>query len=162
MKNYYYVIESPIGPLHLAATNKVLTAIHHSFERLKNWNKNDVIFKNEKNIIIEKTILQLTEYFDGKRKKFNIPLELSGTNFQLKAWEALKKIPYAKTVSYSDQAKLIENPKASRAIGNANNANPISIIIPCHRVIGKSGKLVGYGGGLDRKDYLLELEQKND
>ena len=162
MKNYYYVIESPIGPLHLAATNKVLTAIHHSFERLKNWNKNDVIFKNEKNIIIEKTILQLTEYFDGKRKKFNIPLELSGTNFQLKAWEALKKIPYAKTVSYSDQAKLIENPKASRAIGNANNANPISIIVPCHRVIGKSGKLVGYGGGLGRKDYLLELEQKND
>ena len=162
MKNYYFVIESPIGPLHLAATNKVLTAIHHSFERLKNWNKNDVIFKNEKNIIIEKTILQLTEYFNGKRKKFNIPLELSGTNFQLKAWEALKKIPYAKTVSYSDQAKLIENPKASRAIGNANNANPISIIIPCHRVIGKSGKLVGYGGGLDRKDYLLELEQKND
>ena len=162
MKNYYYVIESPIGPLHLAATNKVLTAIHHSFERFKNWNKNDVIFKNEKNIIIEKTILQLTEYFDGKRKRFNIPLELSGTNFQLKAWEALKKIPYAKTVSYSDQAKLIENPKASRAIGNANNANPISIIVPCHRVIGKSGKLVGYGGGLDRKDYLLELEQKND
>ena len=97
-----------------------------------------------------------------KRKHFNIPLDLSGTNFQLKAWEALKKIPYAKTVSYSDQAKLIGNPKASRAIGNANNANPISIIVPCHRVIGKSGKLVGYGGGLDRKDYLLELEQKND
>ena len=162
MKNYYFVIESPIGSLHLAATNKVLIAIHHSFERLKDWNKNDVIFKNEKNIIIEKTILQLSEYFKGKRKKFNIPLELSGTNFQLKAWEALKKIPYAKTVSYSDQAKLIGNPKASRAIGNANNANPISIIIPCHRVIGKSGKLVGYGGGLDRKDYLLELEQKND
>ena len=162
MKNYYFVIKSPIGPLHLASTNKALIAIHHSFERLKDWNKNDVIFENEKNIIIEKTILQLTEYFDGKRKKFNIPLELSGTNFQLKAWEALKKIPYAKTVSYSDQAKLIENPKASRAIGNANNANPISIIVPCHRVIGKSGKLVGYGGGLNRKNYLLELEQYND
>ena len=162
MNSYYYQINSPIGPLHLAATSKALTAIHHSFERLKDWNKNDVIFENKKNIIIEKTILQLTEYFDGKRKKFNIPLELSGTNFQLKAWEPLKKIPYAKTVSYSDQAKLIENPKASRAIGNANNANPISIIVPCHRVIGKSGKLVGYGGGLDRKDYLLELEQNND
>ena len=162
MNSFYYQIDSPIGPLHLAANSKALTAIHHSFERLKDWNKNDVIFENKKNIIIEKTILQLTEYFDGKRKKFNIPLELSGTNFQLKAWEALKKIPYAKTVSYSDQAKLIENPKASRAIGNANNANPISIIVPCHRVIGKSGKLVGYGGGLDRKDYLLELEQNND
>ena len=162
MNSYYYQIDSPIGPLHLAANSKALTAIHHSFERLKDWNKNDVIYENKKNIIIEKTILQLTEYFNGKRKHFNIPLDLSGTNFQLKAWEALKKIPYAKTVSYSDQAKLIENPKASRAIGNANNANPISIIVPCHRVIGKSGKLVGYGGGLDRKDYLLELEQKND
>ena len=162
MNSYYYQINSPIGPLHLAATSKALTAIHHSFERLKDWNKSDVIYENKKNIIIEKTILQLTEYFNGKRKHFNIPLDLSGTNFQLKAWEALKKIPYAKTVSYSDQAKLIGNPKASRAIGNANNANPISIIVPCHRVIGKSGKLVGYGGGLDRKDYLLELEQKND
>ena len=162
MNSYYYQIDSPIGPLHLAANSKALTAIHHSFERLKDWNKNDVIYENKKNIIIEKTILQLTEYFNGKRKHFNIPLDLSGTNFQLKAWEALKKIPYAKTVSYSDQAKLIENPKASRAIGNANNANPISIIVPCHRVIGKSGKLVGYGGGLGRKDYLLELEQKND
>ena len=162
MNSYYYQIDSPIGPLHLAANSKALTAIHHSFERLKDWNKNDVIYENKKNIIIEKTILQLTEYFNGKRKHFNIPLDLSGTNFQLKAWEALKKIPYAKTVSYSDQAKLIGKPKASRAIGNANNANPISIIVPCHRVIGKSGKLVGYGGGLDRKDYLLELEQKND
>ena len=162
MNSYYYQIDSPIGPLHLAANSKALTAIHHSFERLKDWNKNDVIYENKKNIIIEKTILQLTEYFNGKRKHFNIPLDLSGTNFQLKAWEALKKIPYATTVSYSDQAKLIGNPKASRAIGNANNANPISIIVPCHRVIGKSGKLVGYGGGLGRKDYLLELEQKND
>ena len=162
MNSFYYQIDSPIGPLHLTSANKALTAIHHTFERLQDWNKNDVIFKNEKNIIIEKTIFQLTEYFNGKRKHFNIPIDLSGTNFQLKAWEALKNIPYAKTVSYSDQAKLIGNPKASRAIGNANNANPISIIVPCHRVIGKSGKLVGYGGGLDRKDYLLELEQNND
>ena len=92
----------------------------------------------------------------------NYTVQLSGTKFQLKAWDALKKIPYAKTVSYSEQAKISGNPKAVRAIGNANNANPISIIVPCHRVIGKSGKLVGYGGGLDRKNYLLDLELKYD
>ena len=162
MNGYYYKIDSPIGPLHLAATNDALLAIHHNLKRMEDWNKNTIAFKNDKNIIIEKTINELSEYFDGKRKKFNIPIQLSGTQFQLKAWDALNKIPYAKTVSYSEQAKISGNPKATRAIGNANNANPISIIVPCHRVIGKSGKLVGYGGGLDRKNYLLDLELKYD
>ena len=146
----------------MAATNDALLAIHHNLKRMEDWNKNTIAFKNDKNIIIEKTINELSEYFDGKRKKFNIPIQLSGTQFQLKAWDALNKIPYAKTVSYSEQAKISGNPKATRAIGNANNANPISIIVPCHRVIGKSGKLVGYGGGLDRKNYLLDLELKYD
>tara|TARA_B100001142_G_scaffold325357_1_gene378771 strand:- start:706 stop:1194 length:489 start_codon:yes stop_codon:yes gene_type:complete len=162
MNGYYHKIDSPIGPLHLAATNDALLAIHHNLKRMEDWNKNTIAFKNVKNIIIEKTINELSEYFDGKRKKFNIPIQLSGTQFQLKAWDALNKIPYAKTVSYSEQAKISGNPKATRAIGNANNANPISIIVPCHRVIGKSGKLVGYGGGLDRKNYLLDLELKYD
>ena len=162
MNGYYHKIDSPIGPLHLAATNDALLAIHHNLKRMEDWNKNTIAFKNDKNIIIEKTINELSEYFDGKRKKFNIPIQLSVTQFQLKAWDALNKIPYAKTVSYSEQAKISGNPKATRAIGNANNANPISIIVPCHRVIGKSGKLVGYGGGLDRKNYLLDLELKYD
>jgi len=162
MNGYYHKIDSPIGPLHLAATNDALLAIHHNLKRMEDWNKNTIAFKNDKNIIIEKTINELSEYFDGKRKKFNIPIQLSGTQFQLKAWDALNKIPYAKTVSYSEQAKISGNPKATRAIGNANNANPISIIVPCHRVIGKSGKLVGYGGGLNRKNYLLDLELKYD
>ena len=162
MNGYYHKIDSPIGPLHLAATNDALLAIHHNLKRMEDWNKNTIAFKNDKNIIIEKTINELSEYFDGKRKKFNIPIQLSGTQFQLKAWDALNKIPYAKTVSYSEQAKISGNPKATRAIGNANNANPISIIVPCHRVIGKSGKLVGYGGGLARKNYLLDLELKYD
>ena len=162
MNGYYHKIDSPIGPLHLAATNDALLAIHHNLKRMEDWNKNTIAFKNDKNIIIEKTINELSEYFDGKRKKFNIPIQLYGTQFQLKAWDALNKIPYAKTVSYSEQAKISGNPKATRAIGNANNANPISIIVPCHRVIGKSGKLVGYGGGLDRKNYLLDLELKYD
>jgi O-6-methylguanine DNA methyltransferase len=162
MNGYYHKIDSPIGPLHLAATNDALLAIHHNLKRMEDWNKNTIAFKNDKNIIIEKTINELSEYFDGKRKKFNIPIQLSGTQFQLKAWDALNKIPYAKTVSYSEQANISGHPKATRAIGNANNANPISIIVPCHRVIGKSGKLVGYGGGLDRKNYLLDLELKYD
>ena len=162
MNGYYHKIDSPIGVLHLAATNDALLAIHHNLKRMEDWNKNTIAFKYDKNIIIEKTINELSEYFDGKRKKFNIPIQLSGTQFQLKAWDALNKIPYAKTVSYSEQAKISGNPKATRAIGNANNANPISIIVPCHRVIGKSGKLVGYGGGLDRKNYLLDLELKYD
>ena len=140
MNGYYHKIDSPIGPLHLAATNDALLAIHHNLKRMEDWNKNTIAFKNDK----------------------NIPIQLSGTQFQLKAWDALNKIPYAKTVSYSEQAKISGNPKATRAIGNANNANPISIIVPCHRVIGKSGKLVGYGGGLDRKNYLLDLELKYD
>ena len=118
MNGYYHKIDSPIGPLHLAATNDALLAIHHNLKRMEDWNKNTIAFKNDKNIIIEKTINELSEYFDGKRKKFNIPIQLSGTQFQLKAWDALNKIPYAKTVSYSEQAKISGNPKATRAIGN--------------------------------------------
>ena len=129
MNGYYHKIDSPIGPLHLAATNDALLAIHHNLKRMEDWNKNTIAFKNDKNIIIEKTINELSEYFDGKRKKFNIPIQLSGTQFQLKAWDALNKIPYAKTVSYSEQAKISGNPKATRAIGNANNANPISCLL---------------------------------
>lgn len=101
---------------------------------------------------------QLSEYFDKKRQKFDLPLELNGTNFQKQVWHELSKIPYAKTRSYKEIAKLIGNPKASRAVGNANNKNKIAIIIPCHRVIGSSGKLVGYASGLEIKKALLELE----
>ena len=162
MNNYYFVIDSPIGQLHLTSNKNKLTGVFYSLEKRKSSHVNNYDFINDKSLIIEKTIFQLFEYFEGKRKNFNIPLEYQGTNFQIKAWKALKKIPYAKTVSYSDQATIAGNPKATRAIGNANNANPISIIIPCHRVIGKSGKLVGYGGGLDKKDYLLNLEIKYD
>lgn len=104
---------------------------------------------------------QLREYFDGKRKIFDLPLKPEGTEFQLKDWNALREIPYGETRSYKDIAFAIGNPKACRAVGTANHNNPISIIIPCHRVIGSDGSLTGYGGGLDKKTYLLELEQKN-
>ncbi len=111
--------------------------------------------------LIKKTIAELREYFEGKRKVFSVPLSLKGTVFQKKVWEALQTIPYGETRSYQEIAVLAGNKKAARAVGMANNKNPISIVIPCHRVIGKDGSLVGYGGGLDKKKQLLELEQAN-
>lgn len=107
---------------------------------------------------IKETFRQLSDYFDGEVKAFNLPLKPSGTPFQMKTWEALQTIPYGETRSYGDIAKQIGNGKASRAVGMANHNNPISIVIPCHRVIGANGSLVGYGGGLPVKQQLLELE----
>jgi len=108
--------------------------------------------------LIKKTALQIEEYFAGKRKIFSVPLSIQGTEFHMDVWKALQTIPYGETRSYKDIALQIGRPKAVRAVGMANNRNPISIIIPCHRVIGHNGKLVGYGGGLPLKEYLLELE----
>ena len=104
---------------------------------------------------------QLKQYFEGKRKDFDLPLSLPGTDFQLKVWKELQKIPYGKTRSYQQQAIALKNPKAVRAVAKANGDNRIAIIIPCHRVIGKDGQLVGYGGGMWRKQYLLNLEKRN-
>ena len=104
---------------------------------------------------------QLLEYFSGNRTSFDLPLAPSGTEFQQKVWQALQTIPYGETWSYKKVAEAIGNPKASRAVGMANNKNPIAIMIPCHRVIGANGKLVGYAGGLDIKSTLLELETRN-
>ena len=102
----------------------------------------------------------MNEYFSGERKKFDLPLYFEGTEFQKSVWNELRKIPYGTTVSYKDIAEGINNEKAVRAVGNANNKNKIMIIVPCHRVIGKNGKLVGFAGGLDKKEFLLEHEKK--
>lgn len=102
---------------------------------------------------------QLNEYFQGKRTVFSLPFKLTGTPFQLAIWKELQNIPYGQTTSYKDIAKKINNPKAYRAVGMANNKNPLPIIIPCHRVIGSNGKLTGYAGGLNLKNYLLQLEK---
>jgi methylated-DNA-[protein]-cysteine S-methyltransferase len=109
--------------------------------------------------LIKKAAAQLDEYFNGKRKEFNLPLALHGTDFQNRVWEALQNIPYGETVSYSQIAAATGNLRARRAVGMANNRNPIPIIIPCHRVIGKDGNLTGYAGGLDLKQKLLLLEK---
>lgn len=115
--------------------------------------------KEEETELINKTYKELDEYFRGKRKTFDIPLKIEGTEFQKKVWNALLEIPYGETRSYLEIAKRIGNPKASRAVGMANHNNKIIIIIPCHRVIGSNKKLVGYAGGLDVKEKLLKLEQ---
>lgn len=103
---------------------------------------------------------QLAEYFSGKRREFDLPLEPLGTEFQKKAWNALREIPYGKTLSYGEQARKIGNPKSARAIGAANGRNPISIFVPCHRVVGSAGDLTGFAGGLETKRFLLELESR--
>lgn len=110
--------------------------------------------------LLKKTAKQLNEYFQGSRKEFDLSLNPSGTDFQKKVWKALQAIPYGETRSYKQIAEAVGNPRASRAVGMANHNNPIMCIIPCHRVIGANGKLVGYAGGLDIKEKLLNLEKK--
>jgi len=117
-------------------------------------------FEKAETSLIKKAAAQLDEYFNGKRKVFNLPLKLYGTDFQIDVWKALQTIPFGETRSYGEIARVIGKPKASRAVGMANNHNPIVIIVPCHRVIGHDGSLTGFGGGLELKRRLLELEQK--
>lgn len=111
--------------------------------------------------LLSMATIQLDEYFQGKRTTFSLPFKLTGTPFQLAIWKELQNIPYGKTTSYKEIAQKINKPKAYRAVGMANNKNPLPIIIPCHRVIGSNGKLIGYAGGLKLKNYLLELEKSH-
>ena len=154
---FYDTLKTPVGELLICEENGFLT--HIVF--MNHTGKFDLTQHEKKSTpLIQKCILQLNEYFDGKRKVFDLPLNPSGTDFQKKDWDALCKIPYGKTCTYKDIAIAIGNEKACRAVGMANHNNPISIVIPCHRVVGADGSLTGYGGGLKVKKYLLELEQK--
>ena len=148
---YKKIIETPIGKIYIAEENNKIIEINLDSK------KNNYEIKNTK--ILSLAERQLLEYFEGKRKKFDLPLKLKGTPFQEKVWKELLKIPYGETRTYGEIAKNIENPKAARAVGMANHNNPISIVVPCHRVIGVNNKLVGYGLGIDKKQYLLELEK---
>jgi methylated-DNA-[protein]-cysteine S-methyltransferase len=141
---------SPIGWLRVSCDDERLLSVEF-VEKDGESNSNEMV---------EEVISQLKEYFDGARKTFDIPCFHKGTDFQKRAWDALLKIPYGKTISYQEQAQNVGNPKATRAIGSANNKNKIPIIYPCHRVIAKNGKLAGYAGGLDKKNWLLEHEMK--
>lgn len=152
---YIYYYDTPVGRLGIAENGIGITDIFFARE---NKNLKDTLEEKETDLIkMAKT--QLDEYFAGIRQEFTLPLSLNGTEFQVKDWEALCTIPYGETRSYKDIAIQIGNPKACRAVGMANNRNPILIVVPCHRVIGHNGKLVGYGGGLDVKEILLNLEK---
>ena len=153
----YCHYQSPIGLISMGETGGFLTRADFVVQSPESAH-----FQSD-NFSISSTLLkdacrQLDEYFEGKRQKFNLALKPLGTDFQRSAWESLLRIPYGETRSYMQQAESIRNPRAIRAIGQANSRNPIPIIIPCHRVIGKNGSLTGYAGGLDRKTQLLSLE----
>lgn len=155
------VMHSPIGRLMLEEEDGALVRV--AFEReipagIEEMTEELPLQAKE---VLEKAERQLDEYFAGERKVFNLPLAPKGTEFQKKVWAALCDIPYGETRSYGQIATAVGNPKASRAVGMANHRNPISIIVPCHRVIGADGRLVGFGGGLWIKEKLLKLEKEN-
>ena len=158
---------TPIGPMFAGATRHGLCLLEFTDRRMletefKDLRKrlNSVILPGETEILTQ-TQSELSQYFEGKRKDFSIPLDTPGTDFQQSVWQMLQKIPYGETRSYKEQAIAINNPRAVRAVASANGHNRVAIIIPCHRVIGSDGSLTGYGGGLHRKQWLLDLEREN-
>lgn len=159
MSELQWKMDSKIGPLYLVASSTGLKGIF--------WKKQDVPMTDslgrnkgaEEVRLLAKAVHQLEEYLGGKRKSFDLPLDAAGTEFQQRVWKELEKIPYGETRSYADVARTLKNGKASRAVGAANGKNPLSIIVPCHRVIAADGSLGGYAGGLEIKSKLLELER---
>lgn len=147
-------MDSPLGKILLEAQNNSLIGCRFLFQQ-------NISVSDSNNPLLLKTQKELEEYFSGRRQSFDISLNPSGTPFQQRVWLALQQIPYGRTKSYKDIAEEIKNAKAYRAVGMANNKNPIIILIPCHRVIGCNGKLVGFAGGLNLKQKLLDLEQNN-
>lgn len=152
MKNIWFY-DSPVGTLAVAEDGTGITDIFVKGEAAgKDFAANETP-------LLKEAAKQLREYFSGQRKEFDLPLSLHGTPFQLSDWKALQNIPYGETRSYKQIAEQVGSPKAFRAVGMANHNNPVMIVVPCHRVIGHNGTMVGYGGGLAMKRYLLELEQ---
>jgi methylated-DNA-[protein]-cysteine S-methyltransferase len=157
-KDYVFkTIESPIGRLRLVASNEGLAAILWEKEDPRRVRLN-ILAKDENHPMLLEAERQLKEYFSGQRKTFDLKLDFSGTEFQKKVWKALLTIPFGETRSYGQIARQIGNPSAVRAVGAANGKNPIAIIAPCHRVIGSTGELTGFAGGLEAKAHLLGLE----
>lgn len=151
----YTTMDSPIGELLLLGDGEALRGLYMQEGRTavavrRDWERSDEPF--------DEVRTQLAEYFEGRRTTFDLPLTMAGNDFERRAWRALQEIPYGETISYGEQARRIGAPAAARAVGTANGRNPISIVVPCHRVIGANGSLTGYGGGLERKRTLLDLE----
>jgi len=154
--NAYTYFESPIGRLLLTSDGTALTGLY--MEPSRKAQSIDGWIQDEAVAPISATVRQLTEYFAGTRRDFDLPLRFQGTTFQTRVWRELTVIPYGQTWSYGQLAQRIDKPSASRAVGLANGRNPIAILVPCHRVIGADGSLTGYGGGLERKRWLLAHE----
>ncbi|MGD9176075.1 MAG: methylated-DNA--[protein]-cysteine S-methyltransferase [Desulfobacterales bacterium] len=150
MRTYTACYWSEIGPFEIVGTDKGIMTIR--------FNTDPLVIDNNLPASMTECLRQLEEYFKGRRQKFDVPLLLEGTDFQKAVWRQLQKIPFGQTTSYGDVARAIDRPTAYRAVGNANNKNPVPLIIPCHRVIGSDGKLVGFGGGIWRKQWLLDHE----
>lgn len=157
MKCAYKYVKTPVGELKLVANDRGLVAVL--------WENDDparvklpAAEENPRHPILKQAEQQLLEYFNGSRKEFSVPIEMLGTEFQKTVWRALLTIPFGETRSYGELARQIKKPSASRAVGAANGRNPVSILVPCHRVIGASGKLTGFAGGLEAKAKLLSIE----
>lgn len=148
----YYT--SPIGEIKISSDENCITGLDFIDEKEE---------KHDENLteVLKDALNQLDEYFKGKRKQFDLKLKINGTEFQNKVWKELVNVPYGETRTYKDIAEAVNNPKACRAVGGANNRNRIAIIIPCYRIIGNRGRMVGYAGGLWRKEWLLQHENKN-
>jgi methylated-DNA-[protein]-cysteine S-methyltransferase len=160
MNRTHCVIDSPMGRLTLVATDGVLAGLYMDEQRHRPAEETfgaRVAVDEEPFDVVR---AQLREYFAGERTEFDLPLTMAGTDFQRTVWAALRRIPYGETISYGRLADLIGKPGASRAVGLANGRNPIGIIVPCHRVVGSTGDLTGYGGGIERKRSLLAFEQR--
>jgi methylated-DNA-[protein]-cysteine S-methyltransferase len=157
MTTSYTTFESPIGPLLLMSDGQSLTGLHTDSDKHRPAMRPDWI-RDERAAPFAEVKAQLRAYFEGRLNEFDLPLAPQGTEFQSRVWQELRGIPYGETISYAELARRIGNPKASRAVGHANARNPISIIVPCHRVIGADNSLTGYAGGLERKRALLAHE----
>ncbi|AYA04811.1 methylated-DNA--[protein]-cysteine S-methyltransferase [Acinetobacter sp. WCHAc010034] len=160
MKLSYMHLSSPVGQLKLVANAHALVAVLWENENPKRVRLAELLEEAQHPVLLE-TARQLNEYFAGQRRQFDLPLDFEGTAFQQKVWQALLSIPFGETRSYKQIAEQIGHAKAMRAVGAANGKNPISIIAPCHRVVGANGKLVGFAGGLENKSILLEIEGSN-
>ena len=159
MTLFYKEMKSPVGKLKLVASSKALVAVLWEQERANRVKLGTMSLDPQHPILIEAE-RQISEYFAGERSRFDLPLQPSGTEFQKKVWQALREIPFGETRSYQDLARVVGSPKAFRAVGAANGKNPLSIVVPCHRVVGANGALTGFGGGLKTKAALLALEAR--
>ena len=158
-EKFFCLMDTPIGEIAIAEDGEGISDLVFVSSDTLNIPPLGALLRETP--LLQKAVQQLKEYFDGERKTFDLPLSYQGTEFQMDDWQALLTIPYGQTRSYKEIAEQIGRPKAYRAVGLANNRNPISIIVPCHRVIGSGGAMVGYGSGIPMKEYLLKLEREH-